>query len=52
MVKMPERTIIASHTVEEALEAEGPALPEIVRAFDRALGKVLKSIVEWALRAP
>ncbi len=52
LVKMPERTIIASFKAERAVEAEGPELLQVVHAFDTALGKVLKRVVEWALKAP
>jgi len=52
LVKLPERAIIASHAAEEIVRAKGPDVEDVVAAFDDALGKVLKSIVEWALRAP
>ncbi len=52
LVRMPERTIIASHTVERRASARGTSINHIVYAFDEALGKALKSIVEWALQAP
>jgi len=52
LVKMPERTIIASFKAERAVEAEGSDLIQVVRAFDTALGKVLKQVVEWTLHAP
>jgi cholesterol transport system auxiliary component len=52
LVKMPERTIIASFKAERAVEAEGPELLQVVHAFDTALGKVLKRVIEWALKAP
>ena len=52
LVEMPQRTIIASHTAEATWRADGTTVRDVVYAFDTALGKVLKSIVEWALRAP
>ena len=52
LVKMPERIIIASFKSERAVEAESGDLIAVVRAFDTALGKVLKQVVEWALKAP
>ncbi len=52
LVKMPQRTIIASHTVEQLARANGIEVLDVVYAFDEALGKILKSIVEWALRVP
>ena len=50
--EMPKRTIIASHTVERVVPAEGTEILDVVHAFDTALGKVMKSIVQWALKAP
>ncbi len=50
LVKMPQRTIIASRTAESLVKAEGTDLREVVAAFDEAMGKTLKNIVEWTLR--
>ena len=52
LVKMPQRTIIASHTAEYRVRAGGNTTLEVVYAFDDALGKTLKSIIEWALAVP
>lgn len=52
MVKMPQRVIIANLTVERKIQASGQSLDDVVIAFDDALGKILKRIVEWALVAP
>lgn len=52
MVKMPERVIIANLTVQRKIPAASQSLDDVVRAFDDALGKILKRIVEWALVAP
>ena len=52
LVKMPQRTIIASFQSEREILADGTDLINIIQAFDRGLGKVLKAIVEWALAAP
>jgi cholesterol transport system auxiliary component len=52
LIRMPDRTIIASNTVERKVSAEKSDMNGIVLAFDDALGKVLKQIVEWALVAP
>ena len=52
LVRMPQRTIIASHTVENRVRAQANTILDVVYAFDEALGKTLKSIVEWALKVP
>ncbi len=52
LVKLPQRTIIASHTAERRVRAEGNDMRQIIYAFDGALGGTLKTIVEWALRVP
>jgi cholesterol transport system auxiliary component len=49
LVKMPQRTIIAALTTEHTARAKGTDIESIVLAFDSALGKSLKRIVEWAL---
>jgi len=49
LVKMPQRTIIATLTAEHTTRAKGTDLESIVWAFDAALGKSIKRIVEWAL---
>ena len=50
VVEMPRRTIVASRSFEAEVEAEADAMTEIITAFDEALGKVLKHLVEWTLR--
>jgi cholesterol transport system auxiliary component len=52
LARMPDRAIIASHTVERAIRAEGNDLPAIAIAFDEALGSTMRRIVEWSLAAP
>ena len=49
LVKMPDRTIIASRTFEHVVIAESNGMEAIVAAFDDALGKALKRIVQWTL---
>jgi cholesterol transport system auxiliary component len=49
LVKMPERTIVGSTDAETFVRAAGPELEDVVRAFDTALGKTLKRVVEWTL---
>ena len=49
LVKMPERVIIGSEKFDSVVEAEADRLDDIVAAFDTALGKVLKRLVEWTL---
>lgn len=49
LVKMPERTIIASRTFDHVVIANTNGMEDIVAAFDDALGKALKRIVGWTL---
>jgi len=49
MVKMPRRAIIGSATFEEVAPAGADKLDAIIPAFDAALGKVLRRLVEWTL---
>lgn len=50
LVKMPQREIIATMTAENKVEAASAELESVVHAFDTALGKTLKRLVEWTLR--
>jgi cholesterol transport system auxiliary component len=50
LIRMPERTIISSDSFEFRDKASGTDLTAVVAAFDHALGKTLKRIVEWTLR--
>jgi cholesterol transport system auxiliary component len=49
LVQMPRRTIVASNSFQSRVPAQADSLPEIVAAFDDALGKVLRQLVEWTL---
>lgn len=51
LVRMPERDIIGSESFERRVEAKADRLDDVVEAFDQALGKVLRQIVEWTLAA-
>lgn len=50
LVRMPERTIVASFSRAEHVAAERGDLRAIAEAFDDALGKVMRRAVEWTLR--
>ena len=50
MVRMPQRTILATQTFEFVEPAASSDLEAVVSAFDAALGKTLKRIVEWSLK--
>jgi hypothetical protein len=49
---MPERQIIGSRTIERCSQAAGDQVPDVVAAFDEALGAVLKRTVSWVLTTP
>jgi cholesterol transport system auxiliary component len=51
LVRLPQRTIVATKNADFSIKAKNGGLSEVVRAFDDALGKALKTIVEWALTA-
>ncbi len=46
---MPRRAIVGSNKFEVILPAESDTMVAIIDAFDEALGKVLKRLVEWTL---
>lgn len=49
LIKHPRRQIVASKAFEARVQANSGSMGDIIRAFDRALGKVLRGIVEWTL---
>jgi cholesterol transport system auxiliary component len=49
LVRHPRREIVASRIFEATIPIQGTDMLSIVQAFDEALGKVLKRIVEWTL---
>ena len=51
LIRMPQRVIVANHTVESLQAAGNGSLESVVIAFDEALGKVLKRTVDWCLTA-
>ena len=52
LVKMPQRTIIGAMNIERVERAAGSDMEAVIGAFDTALGKTLKRVVEWSLRTP
>lgn len=50
LVKMPQRMIVGTYSVMRTARAHGTQMADVVLAFDDALGKVLKHVVEWTLR--
>lgn len=49
IIKQPRREIIASTTFEQIVPAASTSMSDVVAAFDDALGKVIRRIVEWTL---
>jgi len=49
LVRIPERRIAAQVSVSREAKAAGNTLPEIVRAFDGALGGAVEEVVTWTL---
>ncbi len=49
LVRIPERRIVAQVSVSREAKAAGNSLPEIVRAFDGALGGAIEEVVTWTL---
>ena len=49
LVKMPRRAIIGTKKFESVVEARADTMEAVIAAFDLALGKVLKRLVEWTL---
>jgi cholesterol transport system auxiliary component len=51
LVRMPDRQIIGVGTFERCVKARADKVPQVVSAFDQALGSVMKRLVAWTLRA-
>ncbi|WP_282609850.1 ABC-type transport auxiliary lipoprotein family protein [Pelagibius sp. Alg239-R121] len=49
LIQLPQRTIIASQNFKHAAPAAADQIDDIVVAFDDALDKVLRGLVEWTL---
>lgn len=52
IVRMPDRQIIGARGFERCYRAKENKLPAIVRAYDDALGSVLRRLVGWTLATP
>ena len=51
LVRFPDRVIVATLSADEKVRAAGGTLPNVIQAFDKALGRALKKIVNWGLTA-
>jgi cholesterol transport system auxiliary component len=49
LMAMPKREVVGTTEIGRSVPAQGGDLPAIAAAFDEALGKVLKRLVEWTL---
>jgi cholesterol transport system auxiliary component len=49
LIKMPRRSIVASKNFEYLIDAKENSMEEIIGAFDTALGKTMRRLVEWSL---
>lgn len=50
LVAMPRRTIEAGETFEAIVPVQGRTFPDVVNAFNQALGTVEAGLVQWTLR--
>ncbi len=49
LVIMPRRSIVANALFQHRVQAKADSMPDIIEAFDEALNKVLRRLVEWVL---
>ena len=49
LLRMPRRESMATFSAKELVRAEGTSLDFIITAFDEALGRVQRRIVEWMI---
>jgi len=52
LIRIPERRIAAQMSVSREAKAAANGMPEIVRAFDSALGGAAQEIVTWTVSTP
>jgi ABC-type uncharacterized transport system auxiliary subunit len=52
LVKVPERKIIAQTMITARQPAVANTTPQIVEAFNQAVGSVAKQVVAWTLTNP
>lgn len=50
LITMPRREVVGTTHIARTVTAQATSLQAIALAFDDALGKVLKQLVEWTLR--
>jgi len=51
LVRMPDRQIVGAAAFARCYRAKADKIPDVVKAFDEALGSVLKRLVAWTLTA-
>ncbi len=51
IIKQPSASIIASETFERTAGADSDRIPDVVNAFDSALGSTMKRVVGWTLKS-
>ncbi|MFQ5972697.1 MAG: ABC-type transport auxiliary lipoprotein family protein [Alphaproteobacteria bacterium] len=49
LIQMPRRNVVGTMGDESIVEAGSEDIESVVAAFDEALGKVMKALVEWTL---
>lgn len=49
LLRMPRRESVATFSTKESVRADGTSLDVIILAFDEALGRVQRRIVEWMI---
>jgi cholesterol transport system auxiliary component len=52
LVRMPDRMIVAHTSVSREQSAAANSVPDIVRAFDGALGGAVEDVVTWSVTNP
>jgi cholesterol transport system auxiliary component len=49
LVSLPRRSIDANETFDAPVQASSPAFDDVIAAWDEALGKAMRRLVEWTL---
>ena len=49
LMKMRDRKIVGTRSIAHAVQAEGPKIEAIIKAFDQAMTAVLQDLIPWTL---
>lgn len=52
LIEQPGQDVVGSRTFSASVRAASARVPDVIEAFDEAMHRVLRDLVEWTLTAP